>query len=61
MIRSLERNRDMKGQDVFLVDKRKRMLEVKFSSYTVGDKDGYIIYRLLFDIKLAELQPLIKE
>jgi hypothetical protein len=59
MIKSMERNRDVDGQDLFLVDKRKRMLEGKFVSYTVGDEDGYIIYRLLFKIKLAKIQPLL--
>jgi hypothetical protein len=60
MIKPLERNRDMDGQDLFLVDNRKRMLEGKFLSYTVGDEDGYIVYRLLFSVQLAKLQPLIQ-
>jgi hypothetical protein len=59
MIKPMERNRDVDGLDLFLVDNRKRMLEGKFVSYTVGDEDGYIVYRLLFKVKLAKLQPLI--
>jgi hypothetical protein len=61
MIKPMERNRDVDGQDLFLVDSRKRMLSGKFVSYTVGDEDGYMVYRLLFTVKLAKLQPLIKE
>jgi hypothetical protein len=60
MIKSLERNRDLYGQDLFLADNQKRMLSGKFVSYTVGDEDGYMFYRLLFSIKLAKLQPLLK-
>jgi hypothetical protein len=60
MIKPLERNRDTEGKDIFLVDGRKRMLEGKFVSYTVSDEDGYMVYRLLFSIKLAKLQPLLK-
>jgi hypothetical protein len=60
MIKPLERNRDIVGHDVFLVDGRKRMLEGKFVSYTVGDEDSYMVYRLLFSVKLAKLQPLLK-
>jgi hypothetical protein len=60
MIKPLERNRDLDGQDIFLVDNRKRMLSGKFESYTVGDEEGYMVYRLLFQIKLTKLQPLIK-
>jgi hypothetical protein len=58
MIKSLERNRDLYGQDLFLVDNRKRLLSGKFVSYTVGDEVGDIVYRLLFDIQLAKFQPL---
>jgi hypothetical protein len=58
MIKSLERNRDLDGQDIFLVDNGKRLLSGKFVSFTVGDKDKEIVYRLLFDIKLAKFQPL---
>jgi hypothetical protein len=58
MIKPLERNRDIHGQDIYLVDNRKRMLEGKFLSYTVGDEDGYMVYRLLFNVKFAKLQPL---
>jgi hypothetical protein len=58
IIKPLERNRDTHGQDLFLVDNRKRMLSGKFVSYTVGDQDGYMVYRLLFQIKLTKLQPL---
>jgi hypothetical protein len=61
MIKSLERNRDLYGQDLFLADKQKRMLSGKFVSYTVGDEDGYMVYRLLFSVKLANLQPLLRE
>jgi hypothetical protein len=60
MIKSLERNRDLYGQDLFLADNQKRMLSGKFVSYTVGDEDGYMVYRLLFSVKLANLQPLLK-
>jgi hypothetical protein len=60
MIKSLERNRDLYGQDLFLADKQKRMLSGKFVSYTVGDEDGYMVYRLLFSVKLANLQPLLR-
>jgi hypothetical protein len=60
LIKPLERNRDVHGHDLFLVDNRKRMLQCKFVSYTVGDEDDYIVYRLLFSVKLASLQPLIK-
>jgi hypothetical protein len=60
MIKPLERNRDIEGHEVFLVDNRKRMLEGKFVSYTVGDENGYMVYRLLFSVKLAKLQPLLK-
>jgi hypothetical protein len=60
MIKSLERNRDLYGQDLFLADKQKRMLSGKFVSYTVGDEEGYMVYRLLFSVKLANLQPLLK-
>jgi hypothetical protein len=60
MIKPLERNRDIDGHDVFLVDNRKRMIEGKFVSYTVGDEDDYIVYRLLFSVKLAKIQPLLK-
>jgi hypothetical protein len=58
MLKPMERNRDLDGQDLFLVDNRKRMLSGKYVSYTVGDEDGYIVYRLLFSVKLAKLQPL---
>jgi hypothetical protein len=60
MIKPLERNRDIEGHDVFLVDNRKRMVEGKFVSYTVGDVDDFIVFRLLFSVKLAKLQPLLK-
>jgi hypothetical protein len=60
MIKPLERNRDVQGHDLFLVDNCKRMLQCKFVSYTVGDEHDYIIYRLLFSVKLAKLQPLLK-
>jgi hypothetical protein len=60
MIKPLERNRDVHGHDLFLVDSRKRMLEGKFVSYTVGDEDDFIVYRLLFSVKLAKSQPLLK-
>jgi hypothetical protein len=60
MIKPLERNRDLHGHDLFLVDNRKRMLEGKFVSYTVADEDDYIVYRLLFSVKLAKSQPLLK-
>jgi hypothetical protein len=61
MIKPLERNRDVHGHDLFLVDNLKRMLQCKFVSYTVGDEADYIIYRLLFSVKLAKLQPLLKD
>jgi hypothetical protein len=60
MIKPLERNRDLHCHDLFLVDNRKRMLEGKFVSYTVADEDDYIVYRLLFSVKLAKSQPLLK-
>jgi hypothetical protein len=49
------------GLEIFLMDTERRFLECEYVLYRIVEEDKMTVYKVFFKVKMAELQPLIRE